>query len=65
MYTARYLGAEGYGILSLALSITGIFGILADLGLNTLMVREVARNKELADTYISNTFLMVLQTVTT
>lgn len=58
MYTARYLGAEGYGILSLALSITGIFGILADLGLNTLMVREVARNKELADTYISNTFLM-------
>lgn len=58
MYTARYLGAEGYGILSLALSITGIFGILADLGLNTLMVREIARNKELADTYISNTFLM-------
>ena len=28
MYMARYLGAEGFGIISLALSITGIFGIV-------------------------------------
>ncbi|MBP2046882.1 flippase [Methanobacterium aggregans] len=58
MYTARYLGAEGFGILSLALSITAVFGITADLGLTTLMIREVARNKSLVNTYISNTFLM-------
>lgn len=58
MYTARYLAAGGFGILSLAISMTGIFGILADMGLSTLMVREVARNKALADKYVSNAFIM-------
>lgn len=55
MYTARYLGAEGFGILSLAISLTGIFGIFADLGLSTLTVREVARNKSLSNKYMVNT----------
>ncbi|MDP3106087.1 MAG: oligosaccharide flippase family protein [Candidatus Methanoperedens sp.] len=27
MYTARYLGAEGFGVLSFALAFTGIFGV--------------------------------------
>ena len=27
MYTARYLGAEGFGILSFALAFTGIFSV--------------------------------------
>ena len=58
MYTARYLSAEGFGILSLALSITAIFGIFVDMGLSALMVRDIARDKSLSDKYISNTFLM-------
>ena len=33
MYTARYLGAAGFGILSFALAFTGIFGVFSDLGL--------------------------------
>ena len=57
-YTSRYLGAEGFGVISIALSLTAIFGIIIDLGLNTLTVREVARNKDLAGKYISNTLLM-------
>ena len=32
MYTARYLGAEGFGVLSFALAFTGIFGVFTDLG---------------------------------
>jgi O-antigen/teichoic acid export membrane protein len=32
MYTARYLGAEGFGILSFALAFTGIFGVLVIWG---------------------------------
>ena len=39
IYMARYLGADGYGILSFAIAFTTIFGILADLGLSTLAVR--------------------------
>jgi len=55
VYSARYLGVEGWGIISIALSITGIFGVLTDLGLSSLTVREVARDKSLADKYFANT----------
>lgn len=60
MYSARYLGVEGFGILSFALAFTGIFTVLMDLGLNTLTIREVARNKSLAQKYISNITLIKL-----
>lgn len=55
LYTARYLGVEGFGILSLALSLTGIFGVFTDLGLTTLTTREVSRDNSLANKYIGNT----------
>ena len=58
LYTARYLGVEGFGILSLALSLTGIFGVFTDLGLSTLTTREVSRNKSLAGKYIANTAII-------
>jgi O-antigen/teichoic acid export membrane protein len=54
VYTARYLGVEGFGILSFALAITGIFTVLLDLGLSTLLVREIARNKKEVNDYIPN-----------
>lgn len=60
MYTARYLGAEGFGILSFALAFTGIFGVFSDLGLSTLTVREVAREKTLASKYLGNIAVMKL-----
>ena len=58
VYTARYLGAEGFGILSFALAFTGIFGVFSDLGLSTLTVREVARDKSLASKYLGNIAVM-------
>jgi O-antigen/teichoic acid export membrane protein len=58
MYTARYLGTAGFGILSFALAFTGIFAVFADLGLSTLTVREVARDKSLAPKYLANVSLM-------
>ena len=58
LYTARYLGVEGFGILSLALSLTGIFGVFTDLGLTTLTTREVSRDKSLANKYIGNTAII-------
>lgn len=54
IYIARFLGANGFGILSFALAFSGIFSIFADLGLNTLIVREVARDKSLAKKYLGN-----------
>lgn len=58
MYTARYLGAEGFGILSFALAFAGIFGVFADLGLRNLTVREVAKEKSLAGKYLGNIVVM-------
>jgi len=54
MYSARYLGAEGFGTLSFALAFTSILGLFSDLGFSSLTVREVARNKALANKYIGN-----------
>ncbi|MDP3067023.1 MAG: flippase [Methanobacteriaceae archaeon] len=73
MYTARYLGAGGLGILATALSLTGILAIFSDLGTGTLMIREVARDTSLANKYLSNVvfirvfliFLMIGMTVLT
>lgn len=66
MYIARYLGAEGFGILSFALAFTGIFGVFSDLGLGPLTVREVARDKSLAKKYLNNISVMktILVTIT-
>lgn len=58
MYSARYLGAEKFGILSFALAFAGIFSVFVDLGLNIFMIREVARDKSLAGKYLGNIFIM-------
>ncbi|GAB6056786.1 flippase [Methanobacterium movens] len=53
-FSAKYLGVEGFGILSFALAFTGIFSVLMDLGLNTLTIREVSRDKSLLKQYVAN-----------
>lgn len=60
IYTARYLGVEGFGILSLAIALTGIFNVFTDLGLSPLIVREVARDKLLTRKYVDNFAVMKL-----
>ncbi|MBI4813293.1 MAG: flippase, partial [Methanobacterium sp.] len=66
IYSARYLGVEGFGVLSAALAFAGIFSILTDLGLSNLTVREVARDHKLASKYLSNAFaLKILLSIAT
>jgi len=54
IFIARYLGVESYGILSFALALVGILGIFADLGLTTLMTREIAKDKLVTPKYLNN-----------
>ena len=54
MYSARYLGVGGFGTLSFALAFTGIFAVFMDLGLSTLTIREVARDKSITKDYVAN-----------
>ncbi|MDI9615122.1 flippase [Methanothermobacter sp.] len=64
VYLARYLGTAGFGILSAALALTGIFSILSDLGMGTYITREIARDpagaKELASAGLGNKLLLSL-----
>lgn len=46
--TTRYLGTERYGQFALALSLTGLFGVLADAGITTVLLRDLARSPERA-----------------
>ncbi len=65
-YSARYLGVDGFGTLSLAIAFTGIFSVVMDLGLNTLTIREVARDKSLQKEFVSNiTLIKILLSIIT
>ena len=46
IYAARILGAAQWGVFSYVLSFLALFGIFSDFGFNTLITREIARNKE-------------------
>ena len=51
IYIARYLGDVIYGKYSFALVFTGMFGVLTNLGMDQLIIREVARDKSKASKY--------------
>ncbi len=57
LYAARLLSKEHFGKFSFALSLSLIAIVLADLGINTLLIREIARNKKLANKYFVNALL--------
>lgn len=57
---ARYLGVSDYGIVSFAISFTGLLGIIMDLGMSTYLTREIAKNKNKLQKYFNNIFLFKL-----
>jgi len=56
MYSARYLGTEGFGILTFALALTALFGVFADMGLHDRWSdkRDSKRLKGLSGKYLGN-----------
>lgn len=57
-YVARYLGPENFGLLSFATSLAGLFMPLNRLGLNLIVVREVATNPEESAEIINSAFTL-------
>ncbi len=49
----RYLGPFAYGKYTLALTYMQLFGVLADVGIYTTVVRDIARDEELTDDTVS------------
>ena len=52
--TTRYLGPGGYGQFALALAFTQLFGVLADAGLTTIVIRELAQRPERAPAVVGS-----------
>ncbi len=58
IYMARILGDEDFGKLSFAYSFAGLFIIVADFGLNTILIRSLSRQKDQTGKYIDNIFVL-------
>lgn len=46
VWVARYLGPEQFGLLNYALAFTGLFGAIATLGLQGIVVRDIVRDPD-------------------
>ena len=55
---ARYLGDVEYGKFSFAISFTGLFLILMDLGTRISIVRDIAQNRKEASKIVANTLML-------
>jgi O-antigen/teichoic acid export membrane protein len=56
----RYLGPDDYGKYSLALMYMQLFGVLADVGLFTTVVREISKDPARTDELVGNTVVLRL-----
>jgi len=56
IYAARVLGAAEYGIFSYALGLAGFFTIFADIGISSILTRELVQKTEKRDYYFSTAF---------
>lgn len=54
--TAKYLGAENYGILTTALVFTSFFAAFVDFGISTIILKNTAGNKEELKKLVSSYF---------
>ncbi|HPJ16819.1 MAG TPA: flippase [Candidatus Woesebacteria bacterium] len=50
----RYLGPIGFGAYNFAFSVSSILMIFGDLGVTTILTRDIAKSKEKASEYLAN-----------
>jgi O-antigen/teichoic acid export membrane protein len=56
----RYLGPDDYGRYTLALTYMQLFAVLADVGLFTIVVRDISRSPERTEELVGNTLSLRL-----
>lgn len=60
IWVARYLGPEQFGIFSYAQSFVGLFAVIATLGLDSIVVRELVKDNYSKEDLIGTAFWMKL-----
>ncbi len=63
---ARYLGVEEFGKYSFVITFIAFFGLIADFGLSTLTIRDIARDKDKIKDYLNiiASFKLILALIT-
>lgn len=56
LYIIRYLGPKDLGVLSYVLAFVGLFLIFVNLGVDTILVREIAKEREDINSFYSTGF---------
>lgn len=56
IWVARYLGPEQFGLFSYILAFTAIFGAIAKIGLDGIVVRDLVNHPHLRDSYLGTAF---------
>ncbi len=56
IYAARVLGAADYGLFSYLLGLAGFFTIFSDIGVNTILTKEITQKPEQTSVYFSTAF---------
>jgi O-antigen/teichoic acid export membrane protein len=60
VWTARYLGAENFGIYNYAIAFTTLFTAISGLGLNPIAVREIVQYPQDKEKLLGTTFALKL-----
>lgn len=60
VWVVRYLGPENYGVLSYALAFTGIFVFISNLGVDSILNRELVKFPEKRDELMGTAFRLKL-----
>lgn len=60
VWIARYLGPEQLGLLSYAQSVIAIFAVVASLGLDGIVLREIVKDETKNDIYLGTAFYLKL-----
>ncbi len=60
IWVARYLGPAQFGIFSYAIAFTALFGSVAKLGLDSIVVHDLVREPNQRDLYLGTTFWLKL-----
>jgi O-antigen/teichoic acid export membrane protein len=59
IWLARYFGPEKYGIINYVLAFVGIFGFIANLGINEILIRELVKFPEKRNKLLGTSFLLL------
>lgn len=59
IYVARYLGPEQFGVLSYVLAVVSVFMAIGRLGMDSILVRDIARYPSKAKLYLNSAFTIM------